>query len=112
MAAFDMNRIMRQAQKLQSEIERVRREVAEKTVEATAGGGKVRAKVSGEKELVELVIDPEVVDPADVEMLQDLVIAAVNEAYRMADEMVAAEMGKVAGAFGLPVMPGLLPGRG
>lgn len=111
--AFDMSKLMRQAQKLQQEMERAQKEAAAKTVEATAGGGMVRAKVTGDKQLVELVLDKQVVDPNDVEMLQDLIIAAVNEATHMAEEMMAAEMGKVAGSMGIPGLPGLpgMPGR-
>lgn len=109
--AFDMNKLMRQAQKLQEEMERIQREIAGRTVEATSGGGMVRAKVTGDKQLVELVLDKQVVDPSDVDMLQDLIIAAVNEAFRRAEEMVAAEMAKVAGSFGLPGLPGFPPGR-
>jgi len=108
--SFDMNKLMRQAQKLQQEMERVQKELADKTVEATAGGGMVRAKVTGDKQLVELVLDKQVVDPNDVEMLQDLIVAAVNEAFRQVEEMVTSEMGKAAGAFGIPGLPGL-PGR-
>ncbi len=108
--SFDMNKLMRQAQKVQQEMERIQKELAARTVEATAGGGMVRAKVTGDKQLVELVLDKQVVDPDDVEMLQDLIVAAVNEAFREAEEMVTAEMGKMAGAFGLPGLPGL-PGR-
>lgn len=113
--SFDMNKMMRQVQKLQEEMERAQRELAGRTVEATSGGGMIRAVVTGDKQLVELMLDKQVVDPADVEMLQDLVIAAVNEAYRKADEMVAQELGKLAGSFGLPGLPGLPgfpPGRG
>jgi len=110
--SFDLNKMMRQVQKLQAEIARAQEELASRTVEATAGGGKVRAVVSGDKHLVELVIDPEVVDPSDVEMLQDLVIAAVNEAYREAEEMVARELSKLTGGMNLPGIPGLTPGRG
>lgn len=108
--SLDMNKLMRQAQKLQEEMERVQKELAERTVEATAGGGMVRAKVTCDKHLVELVLDKQVVDPSDVDMLQDLIIAAVNEAFRIAEETMASEMGKVAGGFGMPGLPGL-PGR-
>ncbi len=109
--SFDMNRLMRQAHKFQEEMERVQKEIAAKTVEATSGGGMVRAKVTGDRQLVELVLDKQVVDPSDVEMLQDLIIAAVNEASRLAEEMVAGEMAKLAASFGLPAVPGFPPGR-
>jgi len=110
--SFDMQKLMRQAQKLQDEMKRLQDELADRSVEATAGGGMVRAKVTGDKRLVELVLAKEVVDPSDVDMLQDLIIAAVNEVYRMAEEMVADEMGKLAQSFGLPGLPGITPGRG
>lgn len=110
--SFDMNKMMRQVQKLQQDMERVQQEIAARTVEASAGGGKVRAVVTGDKQLVELILDPEVVDPSDTEMLQDLVIAAVNQAYREADEMVARELAKVTGGLALPGLPGFPPGRG
>lgn len=110
--SFDMNKMMRQVQKLQQEMERVQQEIAARTVEASAGGGKVRAVVTGDKQLVELILDPEVVDPSETEMLQDLVIAAVNQAYREAEEMVARELSKVTGGLGIPGLPGLPPGRG
>lgn len=110
--AFDMNKMMRQVQKFQEEVERVQEEVASKTVEATSGGGKVRAVVTGDRQLVELTLDPEVVDPSDLEMLQDLILAAVNEAFREAEEMVAREMSKITGGLGLPGVPGFPPGRG
>jgi len=110
--SFDMNKLMRQAQKLQEEMERVQKEIAARTVEATSGGGMVRAKVTGDKQLVELVLDRKVVDPDDVEMLQDLIIAAVSEAFRQAEEMAANEMGRLAGGLGLPGLPGFLPGKG
>jgi len=113
--SFDMNKMMRQIQKLQEEMQRAYEELASRTVEATSGGGMVRAVVTGDKQLVELVLDPEVVDPSDIEMLQDLIIAAVNEAYREAEEMVARELAKLTGGLGLPGLPGLPgfpPGRG
>jgi DNA-binding YbaB/EbfC family protein len=109
--SFDVSKMMRQVQKLQEEMERLQQELASRTVEATAGGGKVRAVVTGDKQLVELVLDKEVVDPSDVEMLQDLIIAAVNEAFRESEEMVTREMSRLAGELGLPNLPGLTPGR-
>ncbi|KNY28538.1 YbaB/EbfC family nucleoid-associated protein [Pseudobacteroides cellulosolvens] len=101
----NMNNLMKQAQKMQKDMEKVQEEVHQKTVEVTAGGGAITVVVSGKKELVKIDIKPEVVDPEDVEMLQDLILASVNEAIRKADEMVNAEMSKVAG--GLNGFPGL-----
>jgi DNA-binding YbaB/EbfC family protein len=112
----DFQRMMRQAQKMQAELQRVQEEVSKRTVEASSGGGAVRATANGSGQLVGLVIDPGAVDPADVEMLQDLVVAAVNEALRSGQEMMAREMARVTaglglpGLGGLPGMPGLPPG--
>ncbi|HEX3028515.1 MAG TPA: YbaB/EbfC family nucleoid-associated protein [Clostridia bacterium] len=101
----NMANLMKQAQKMQKDMEKMQEELQDKTVEATAGGGAITVVVSGKKELKEITIKPEVVDPDDVEMLQDLILAAVNEAIRKADEMVNGEMGKITG--GLGGMPGL-----
>ena len=100
-----MGNLVRQAQKMQKEMERVQEELKEKTVEASAGGGAITVVATGKKDIKEIIIKPEVVDPDDVEMLQDLVLAAVNEALRKADEMVSSEVGKVTG--GLGGVPGL-----
>src|SRR4051794_6795349 len=101
----NMGNLMKQAQKMQKDMEKVQAELQEKSVEATAGGGAVTVVASGKKEIKEIVIKPEVVDPEDVEMLQDLILAAVNEALRKADDMVNSEMGKVTGGMG--GLPGL-----
>ena len=100
-----MGNIMKQAQKMQKDMEKLREELNEKTVEATAGGGAVTVVATCEKEIKEIIIKPEVIDPDDAEMLQDLVLAAVNEALRMAEEVSAAQMSKITG--GLGGMPGL-----
>jgi DNA-binding YbaB/EbfC family protein len=96
----DINKLMKQAQKMQQEMVRVQEELKTMKVQAQAGGGVVEAEVTGDKQLVALRIAPEAVDPDDVEMLQDLVIAAVNEALRKADEMASEAMSKVAGPMG------------
>lgn len=101
----NMNNLMKQAQKMQKDMAKLQEELESKTVEATAGGGAVRVVVSGKKEVMEIEIKPEVIDPDDAEMLQDLVMAAVNEALRKAEEMVSSEMGKITG--GLGNIPGL-----
>lgn len=93
---------MKQVQKMQAELLRVQEEVASKTVEATAGGGAVRAVVSGRLELKALEISPQAIDPDDPELLGDLVMAAVNEALRRAQEMVQQEMARVTGGLSLP----------
>lgn len=98
----DINKMIKQVQKLQSQIAKLQEELGEKTTEATAGGGAVRAVVNGRQELVALEIDPEIVDPGDVEMLQDVIMAAVNEALRQSREMIAQEMGKLTGGLGMP----------
>lgn len=98
----NMNNIMKQAQKLQKQIEETKEQVESKTVEASAGGGAVTAVVSGKKQVIEIKINPDVVDPDDVEMLQDLVLAAINEALNKAEQMVNDEMAKVTGGFNIP----------
>jgi len=96
----NMGNLMKQAQKMQKDMERMQDELKEKAVEATAGGGAVKVIATGKKEIQEISINPEVVDPEDVEMLQDLILAAVNEALRKADEMVNSEMSKITGGMG------------
>lgn len=96
--------MLRQAQEMQKKIGRIQEELATKTAEATAGGGMVRCTVNGKQEILSITIEREVVNPDDVEMLQDLVAAAVNEAIKKSQEMVTAEMSKVAGGLGLPGM--------
>lgn len=100
--AGNMAKMMKQVQKMQSELARVQEEVAEKTVEATAGGGAVRAVVSGRLEVKALQISPEAIDPEDPELLADLVLAAVNEGIRRAQEMVQKEMARVTGGLSIP----------
>ena len=97
----NMQQLARQAQKLQQQMTKMQEELDEREYEATAGGGVVTAKVNGKKELVALTIKPEAVDPDDVEMLQDLVMAAVNEALRTATETSEREMGKLTGGMNL-----------
>ena len=98
----NMNQLLAQAQKMQKDMEIAQEEVAAMPADATAGGGAVKAVVNGGHELVSLSIDPGVVDPADVEMLQDLVVAAVNEAVRKIEEMSSARMARVTGGAGMP----------
>ena len=101
----NMNNLMKQAKKMQEQMVKIQEELEEKTVEASVGGGVVTVIASGKKEIIEITIKPEAVDPDDIEMLQDLILAAVNEAIRKADEMVQGEMGKLTGGMGMP--PGL-----
>lgn len=98
--------LMKQAQQLQTKLARIQEEAGNKTVEASAGGNMVTVVVNGRLELTSLRIDPSVVEGGDIEMLQDLVIAAVNEGIRKAQKMMAEEMGKVAGGLKIP---GLTP---
>lgn len=98
----NMNNIMKQAQKMQQEMMKLQQEIEQRTIEASVGGGAVTVVINGKKELQSIVIKPEVVDPDDVEMLQDLVMAAVNEAIRQAEEMMAREMSKFTGGMNLP----------
>lgn len=98
--------IMKQAQKMKAEMDRIQAEVAAKTVEGSAGGGMVIVLANGKGELLSVKIDPEVVRNEDLEMLQDLVTAAVNDALRKARELLAQEVSRLAGGLGLP--PGLI----
>jgi DNA-binding YbaB/EbfC family protein len=93
---------MKQAKQMQEKMMRLQEEMAGKTVEATAGGGMVSVTVNGKFEVLSLRIEKEVVNPEDVEMLQDLIMAAVNEGVRKAQEMAAAEMAKITGGMQLP----------
>jgi len=102
MGGGNMQQLARQAQKLQQQMTKVQEELEQREYEASAGGGMVTVKVSGKKELVSLEIKPEAVDPDDVEMLQDMVIAAVNEALRTASDTMEREMGKLTGGLNMP----------
>lgn len=98
----NIQNLMKQAQRIQSQVTRMQEELGDRTVEATAGGGMVTAVANGRQELVAVSIDAQVVDPEDVEMLEDLVVAAVSEALARAGEMAAEEMKKVTGGMSLP----------
>ena len=98
---MNMNMI-KQAQKMQQDMLKMQQELQEKEYQAAAGGGVVSATVNGKHELKSLAIDPEAVDPEDVEMLQDMIVAAVNEAMRAADADAAGTMQKLTGGLGLP----------
>jgi DNA-binding YbaB/EbfC family protein len=107
----NMNQMMKQVQQMQAEMLKAQEQLKNEVVEASAGGGMVTVKVTGELELQEVKIDPEAVDPEDVEMLQDLVLAATNEALRSAQELAANRMNSVAGMGGAGGLGGLgLPG--
>ena len=97
-----MGNMMKQAQQLQARMLRIQEEMAEKTVEATAGGGMIKVVANGRQQILSIQIEKEVVDPDDVEMLQDLVVAAVNEALRRAQQMVSDDMRKATGGMNIP----------
>jgi len=99
--------LMREAQKLQAEMQRLQEEAKKKTVEASSGGGMVTVVASGGGEIISIKIEKEAVNPDDIEMLEDLVLAAVNEALRRSQEMVQAEMSKLTGGLQLPGIGGL-----
>ena len=101
MGGANMQQLMKQAQKMQQDMQKAQAELAEREFTAAAGGGMVSATVRGDKTLVKLTISPDCVDPDDVEMLQDLVCAAVNEALRTANETIDAEMRRFTGGMGL-----------
>ncbi len=94
--------VIKQAQKMQEEMERIQGEVEEKTVEAASGGGAVEVRANGKKEILSIKIKPEAVDPDDVETLEDLVMVAVNEAIKKADEMMTESMSAVTGGINIP----------
>ena len=98
---MNMQNMMRQAQQMQQKMQELQEEVEQREVEATAGGGVVRVVATGKKVIKSIEIKPEAVDPDDVEMLEDLVMAAVNEAIAKADEMMQQEMGKITGGLNL-----------
>jgi hypothetical protein len=102
--AKGMGNMMKQAQKLQSKIFKLQEELADRTVETTVGGGMVKAVANGKQELLSIKIDPEVVDPNDVQMLEDLIVAAVNDVLKKAQELVSEEMTKLTGGFKIPGM--------
>jgi DNA-binding YbaB/EbfC family protein len=103
----DFGAILKQAQQMQAEMLKAQEDLKNETVEATVGGGMVAVKMTGDMELKEIRIDPEAVDPDDVEMLQDMVLAAVNEAIRSAQELASSKMNQAAGGLGGLGLPGL-----
>ena len=103
----NLNQIMQQAQQMQAEMAKAQEELKSEVVEASAGGGTVTVKVTGDLELREVRIDPGAVDPEDVELLQDMVQAAVNEALRSAQEVAATKLGAATGGLGGLGLPGL-----
>ena len=98
----NMSGMMKKVQKLQGEMKKMQEDLKKKTIDVSAGGGAVKIVMNGEKQVQSLTIDPAAVDPEDVEMLQDLISAAFNEALKKVDDMMASEMGKLTGGLGLP----------
>ena len=103
-----MGNIMQQAQKMQQQMTEAQAELETREYEASAGGGVVKVSINGKKEISKVTIDPSVIDPDDVEMLEDLVAAAVNEAIRLVEDDAAEEMGKITGGLGGLGIPGLM----
>ncbi len=106
----NMNALLSQAKQAQEKMAKIQQELKGKVVEASAGGGMVTVKVNGEGELLSLKVDPEVVNAQDVEMLEDLVVAAVNEGLRQAKDMMSEEMARVAGGMNIPGLSQMLGG--
>jgi DNA-binding YbaB/EbfC family protein len=103
----NMQQMLKQVQKMQAEMVAAQEQLKDEVVEASAGGGMVTVKVSGDLEVKSIAIDPEAVDPEDVELLQDMVLAAVNEALRSAQELASSKLGGIAGGLGGLGLPGL-----
>jgi DNA-binding YbaB/EbfC family protein len=101
---FDVNALMKQAQKMQSEMLQAQESLKDETVEASAGGGMVKVKMGGDLTLREIAIDPEAIDPEEADLLAEMVQAAVNEALRAAQELAESKMGGITGGLGLPGM--------
>lgn len=102
-----MGNLLKQAQELQTKMAKLQEELEEKTVEASSGGGMVTVVVNGRQELLSIAIEPEVIDPDDQEMLQDLILAAINDGMAKARNMVNEEMKRLTGGLNLPNIPGL-----
>lgn len=98
----NMNQLLKQAQKMQTDMQKMQEDLETKQIETSVGGGAVTVKVNGKKEVVDIQIKPEVVDPDDIEMLQDLVLSAVNEALRSVDDMQSSQMNKLTGGMNIP----------
>ena len=102
MGGSNMNQMMKQAKKLQEEMAKKQAELLEQIIGGSAGGGAVTVKVNGKQQILEIKIKPEVVDPEDVEMLEDLIMAAVNDAIKQSQDLVSSEMSKITGGLNIP----------
>lgn len=100
----NMGNMMKQVQKMQKQMEKAQEELKDKTVQGTAGGGMVTITANGQKQILDIVIKPEAVDPDDIDMLQDLVLAAMNDTLKQVDELVSKDMGKFTGGMNIPGM--------
>ena len=109
---FDLNALMKQAQQMQADMAEAQDKLKHETVEASAGGGMVKLKMSGDLRLLEIAIDSDAIDPEDPEMLQDMILAAVNEGIRSAQELATSKMGNIAGLGGIGGAGGGLGGMG
>ncbi|MBN2072007.1 MAG: YbaB/EbfC family nucleoid-associated protein [Candidatus Krumholzibacteriota bacterium] len=98
----DIGKLLKQAQQVQTKMAEMQARLGEETIESSAGGGMVKVTMNGRHEIVSVTIDPEVVDPSDVEMLEDLIVAAVNEAKSRIDDMISKEMSSLTGGMPLP----------
>jgi nucleoid-associated protein EbfC len=105
--SFDMNKMMQQVQQMQAEMQKAQEELANETVEASAGGGMVTVKATGALQIVEVKIDPKAIDPDDPAILEDMVLAATNEALRSAQSLLESRLGGLAGGLGGLGLPGL-----
>lgn len=105
MAQMNMQQMMKQARKMQEQLAAAQENIAQSTVDASAGGGMVKVTVNGEMQITSLTIDPEALDPEDVEMLEDMITAAVNEALRGVGELANRQMGAITGGLNIPGMP-------
>lgn len=105
MAQMNMQQMMKQARKMQEQLAAAQETISQSTVDASAGGGMVKVTVSGDMQITSLKIDPEALDPEDVEMLEDMITAAVNEALRGVGELANRQMGSITGGLNIPGMP-------
>ena len=107
MGGGNMSAMLQQAQKMQEDMQNLQEELDGREYEVSAGGGAVNVKISGKKQILALDIDPEIVDPDDIETLEDLIVAGVNEAIKKVEAEASSEMSKITGAMNIPGMPGL-----
>lgn len=105
MAGMNMQEMMKQARKMQEQLAQAQESMKDVTIDASAGGGMVKATVNGDLELVSIRIDPDVLDPEDVDLLQDMIVAAVNEAIRGVSEVASKQMSSITGGLNIPGMP-------